>query len=90
MMGIPIKQMPYETVGDLFLTFPTNSPVTDYRHDLNLDTAVTSVSYTANGIHFQREIFSSSVDQVIVVRLSADQWRKISFTAELKHRRKSP
>jgi alpha-L-fucosidase 2 len=69
MMGIPIKQMPYETVGDLFLTFPTNATITDYRRDLNLDTAVESVSYTANGIHFKREIFSSPVDQVIVVRL---------------------
>jgi alpha-L-fucosidase 2 len=69
MMGIPIKQMPYETVGDLFLTFPTNATITDYRRDLNLDTAVESVSYTANGIHFKSEIFSSPVDQVIVVRL---------------------
>lgn len=84
MMGNPIKQMPYETVGDLFLTFPTNATVTDYRRDLNLDTAVAGVSYTADGVHFKREIFSSPVDQVIVVRLTADQWGKISFTAEMK------
>jgi alpha-L-fucosidase 2 len=84
MMGVPIKQMPYETLGDLFLTFPTNATVTDYRRDLNLDTAVAGVSYTADGVHFRREIFSSLVDQVIVVRLTADQWEKISFTAELK------
>ena len=81
MMGLPIKQMPYETVGDLFLTFPTNAPVINYRRDLNLDTAVASVSYTANGIHFKREIFSSPVDQVIVVRLTADKPGQISFTA---------
>jgi alpha-L-fucosidase 2 len=81
MMGIPIKQMPYETVGDLFLTFPTNAPVIDYRRDLNLDTAVAGVSYTADGVHFKREIFSSPVDQVIVVRLTADKPGQISFTA---------
>jgi alpha-L-fucosidase 2 len=84
MMGVPIKQMPYETVGDLFLTFPTNVPVTDYRRDLNLDTAVASVSCTADGVHFKREIFSSPVDQVIVVRLTADRWGKISFAAKLQ------
>jgi alpha-L-fucosidase 2 len=81
MMAKPLQQMPYETVGDLFLTFPTNAPVTDYRRDLNLDTAVASVSYTANGVHFQREFFSSPVDQVIVVRLTADKPGQISFTA---------
>ena len=53
----------------------------NYRRDLNLDTAVASVSYTANGVNFKREIFSSPVDQVIVVRLTADQPGQISFTA---------
>jgi alpha-L-fucosidase 2 len=81
MMAKPLKQMPYETVGDLYLSFPTNAAVEDYRRDLNLDTAVASVSYTANGVHFKREIFSSPVDQVIVVRLTADQPGQVSFTA---------
>jgi alpha-L-fucosidase 2 len=81
MMGNPIKQMPYETLGDLFLTFSTNATVMDYRRDLNLDTAVASVSYTADGVHFKREIFSSPMDQVVVVRLTADKPGQISFTA---------
>jgi len=81
MMAVPVREMPYETLGDLYLDFPTNVPVQDYRRDLNLDTAVASVSYTANGVHFKREIFASAVDQVIVVRLTADKPGQISFTA---------
>ena len=81
MMAKPVRQMPYETVGDLLLDFPTNATVENYRRDLNLDTAVASVSYTANGVDFKREIFSSAVDQVIVVRLTAGQPGQISFTA---------
>jgi alpha-L-fucosidase 2 len=84
MMAKPIGQMPYETVGDLFLEFPTNATVENYRRDLNLDTALAGVSYTANGVHFKREIFSSAVDQVIVVQLAADQPGQISFTAGMK------
>jgi alpha-L-fucosidase 2 len=84
LMARPLRQMPYETVGDLFLEFPTKPPVENYRRDLNLDTAVASVSYTANGVHFKREIFSSPVDQVIVVRLSADRPGQISFAAGMK------
>jgi alpha-L-fucosidase 2 len=84
MMARPIKQMPYEPAGDLLLTFPEAGTVSDYRRDLNLDTAVTRVAYAANGVRFTREIFSSPVDQVIVVRLTADRPGQISFTAGMQ------
>ena len=83
MMAKPLWQMPYETVGDLFLEFPTNATVENYRRDLNLDTAVATISYQANGVHFKREMFASPVDQVIVVRLTADRPGQISFTARM-------
>jgi len=84
MMAKPLKQMPYETIGDLFLEFPTAAPVENYRRELNLDTAVASVTYTSGGVKFTREIFSSPVDQVIVVRLTADKPGKISFTVGME------
>ena len=83
MMAVPLRQLPYQTLGDLFLDFSTNGSVTDYRRELNLDTAVATVSYVVNGVHFKREMFSSPVDQVIVVRLTADQPGQISFTARI-------
>jgi len=84
MMAVPLKQLPYQTLCDLFLEFPTNAAMADYRRDLDLDSAVASVSYTANGVRFRREVFASAVDQVIVVRLTADQPGRISFTASLR------
>ena len=81
MMAVPLREMPYETLGDLWLDFPTNATIENYRRDLDLDTAVASVSYTANGVHFKREIFSSPVDQVIVIHLTADKPGQITFTA---------
>ena len=83
MMAVPLREMPYETLGDLFLDFGTNAAVENYRRDLDLDTAVATVSYTANGVHFKREIFSSPVDQVIVIHLTADKPGQISFTASM-------
>ncbi|TAK92599.1 MAG: glycoside hydrolase family 95 protein [Verrucomicrobia bacterium] len=77
----PVRQMPYQTVGSLFLSFPETTNVENYRRDLNLDTAVASVSYVANGVKFTREVFSSPMDQVIVMRLTADRKSAISFTA---------
>jgi alpha-L-fucosidase 2 len=84
MMAKPLKQMPYQTVGDLLLTFPKHKTVEKYRRALNLDTAVASVSYTADGVKYRREYFSSPVDQVIIVSLTADKPGKITFTAGMK------
>ncbi len=85
MMAVPLHQMPYQTLGDLWLDFATNAgPVENYRRDLDLDTAVATVSYTANGVHFQREIFCSPVDQVIVIHLTADKPGQVSFNAGLR------
>jgi alpha-L-fucosidase 2 len=83
MMARPLWQAAYQPVGSLLLTFPDLATVQDYRRDLDLDTAIARVSYQANGVQFVREIFASPIDQVIVVRLSADQPGQIGFSARL-------
>jgi alpha-L-fucosidase 2 len=84
MIAKPRGQMPYETVGDLWLDFPQGTAVEDYRRDLNLDTAIAGVSFSANDVKFTREVFASPVDQVIVVRLTADRSGRLSFSATMK------
>jgi alpha-L-fucosidase 2 len=83
-MAKPLGQMPYQTVGDLFLDLPAPAPLADYRRELNLDTAIASVTYTVNGVAFRREVFASPVDQVIVVRLTADKSGQVTFVAGMK------
>jgi len=83
MMAHPLKQMPYEPVGDLKLSVPKIGDVSDYRRELDLDTAIARTTYTAAGVKFVREVFSSPVDQVIAVHLTADQPGKIDFTAAM-------
>jgi alpha-L-fucosidase 2 len=83
-MSKPLAQMQYETAGDLMLSFPDSSAVENYRRDLNLDTAVATVEYTADGTRFVRQVFASPADQVIVVRLAADKQGAVSFAAGLQ------
>ena len=71
-LGYPVEQMKYQPLGTLVLSFPSKDSAADYRHQLDLDTAVASTSYTQNGVRFRREVFSSPVDQVLVVRMTAD------------------
>jgi len=85
-LAVPSSEMSYEPAGDLILNFPEVVSVENYRRDLNLDTAVAGVSYTANGVHFSRSVFASPVDQVIVVRLTANKNGSISFNASCARR----
>lgn len=77
-IATPRGQMPYQTIGDLLLTFP-DSDYTDYRRDLDLDRAITTVRFTSNGIRFTRDVFASAPDNVIVMRLTASKPGSLSF-----------
>ncbi len=83
MMGIPYEQMKYQPLGDLLLHFPGHERATHYRRELDLDEAIARVTYMVDGITFTREILSSAVDQVLVVRISADRPNAVTFTADL-------
>ncbi|TCN38298.1 alpha-L-fucosidase 2 [Kribbella orskensis] len=82
-MGRPTEQMQYQPVGDLELTFPgiSETGVSAYRRELDLTTAITSVSYVADGVRHTRELFVSHPAQVLVMRLTADRPGSISFGA---------
>ena len=83
MQTYPRGHMKYQPLGDLWLNSPGHGEVTDYHRQLDLDTAIVRVSYRVDDANFTREVFSSPVDQVIVVRLTADKPGKISFTARI-------
>ena len=53
--------------------------VTGYRRALDIRNGIQTTSFTAGGVGYRREVFASNPDQVIVVRLQADQPRRISL-----------
>ena len=78
----PRGQMPYQTIGDLLLTFPAGE-VAEYRRELDLDTAVASVRYVKDDVRFSRQVFANAPHNVIVVRITADRPGSLSFTARM-------
>jgi alpha-L-fucosidase 2 len=84
LMGYPVEQMKYQSLGNLHLFFRNQDTVSQYQRWLDLETGISGVSYQARGITWKREVFSSHPDQVIVVRISADRPGSISFTANLR------
>ncbi|MCC6461688.1 MAG: glycoside hydrolase family 95 protein [Saprospiraceae bacterium] len=75
--------MPYQPAGHLRIDFPDHSTYSDYRRELNIADAVATSSYRCRGVHYRRETFASFADQVIVLRLSADQPGQISCSLSL-------
>ena len=75
----------YQVLGNLHLSFPddTHEPVENYRRELNLNEATAHVEFERAGVKFTREMFASAPDQVMVLRLSADHSKEISFEARL-------
>ena len=76
----PNSGMKYQPVGNLWIDFPGQGQVSSYYRDLDISKAIASVRYESEGVSYRREYFSSFTDQVILVRLSADQPGKISCT----------
>ncbi len=76
----------YQVLGNLHLAFlygNSNAPVTGYRRVLNLNDAVTDLEYERGRVAFTRQMFVSAPDQVMVLRLSADKSKQISFDLKL-------
>ncbi|MDQ6815466.1 MAG: glycoside hydrolase family 95 protein, partial [Bacteroidota bacterium] len=55
-----------------------------YYRDLNIHDAVATTRFTANGIAYTRQIFSSAPDQVIVIRLTADKLNSLNLKVSAK------
>lgn len=84
-INVTAHGMAYESLGNIVLDFKTpKATPTDYSRTLDLTDAVARVSYTADGVGYNREIFTSLADNVLVMRLTASKGRKISFTTSFK------
>lgn len=82
-IGIPRRLPPYQPLGDLWLRFSGHENFFDYRRELDLDSGIVTVTYRIGDAHFKREVFSTAMDQVIVIRLMCDKAGMISFSASM-------
>ena len=78
--------------GDLIFDFAAragmtpaefNAATTNYMRDLDLNTAISTVNYTFEGVDFQREVFVNHPDDVMVVRFTASQPNALNFDIEI-------
>ncbi len=82
-MGNPPFQAAFQPLGNLRLKFDVFGNAEDYRRALDVRHGIATVRYRCGGTVFTRECFISHPDGVLVLRLTASQPGKISFSAGL-------
>jgi alpha-L-fucosidase 2 len=80
---LPKYEADYQPFGDCYLRTPGLGDVTDYRRQLDISDAIAAVSYTAGGVHYKREYFASTPQQLIVSHITADKAGVINVDASL-------
>lgn len=71
--------MSYLTLGSLYIDFEGHEKATAYYRDLDLENATATIRYTFGGTTFTRTVYSSFVDNVIIVNIKASRNGTLSF-----------
>ena len=63
----------YQPMGDLFFKTGNSIGIKDYRRTLDIANSVLKISYSQDGVQYNREIFASFPDSVIVIKFMASR-----------------
>ncbi len=78
-MSTPLKQKPYQPFGDIYIAFKGHENYKNYTRELNIEEAISKVSYSVNGVDFKREVFSSYPSQIIAINLTSSKSKALNF-----------
>ena len=73
----------HQTMGDLFINFQKDKKIENYKRSLDMDKALVEVSYTSEGNNYSERVFSSAVDDVLVIELSTSAKDGLNFNLQL-------
>jgi alpha-L-fucosidase 2 len=82
-MSVPLRQEAYQPLGDLLLQFKGHDEAANYRRELDLDAALSTVRYSVGDVVYTRTAFSSQPDQVLVQRITSNDTGRLSFALRL-------
>ena len=70
--------MKYLPLGSLKLKLE-HKDVSDYHRELDLSTAIATTSYRYDGVKYERTVFASQTDSVIIIQLKASKKGELEF-----------
>ena len=72
----------FAPLGTLLINFEHKGEAGDYYRELDISKAISKTSYQVDDIHFSREYLISHPDQIMVVKLSADNKSALNFSVK--------
>jgi len=78
-MSVPLRQKAYQPFGNLIIELAGVEETSNYHRELDLEEAMTRVSFTSEGLQYHRESWVSYPDQVMAVRLTVNAKKKLNF-----------
>jgi alpha-L-fucosidase 2 len=78
-MNVPANGMSYQPAADLLLYFAGHENVQDYRRELDISRAISTVKYQQNGVEFTRTAFVSLAHNLLVIRCRASRKAALNF-----------
>ena len=75
----------YQPLGSLYIIDHNKGAVSQYRRELNLDSALVTDSYMRGGSAFTREYIASQPDQLIAIRLRGNINCQLALTSQVPH-----
>jgi alpha-L-fucosidase 2 len=79
----------YAPLGTLFLKFRNEGEAKNYRRELDISNAVSTVTCEVDGVRFTREYFISYPDQIMAIRLTASKPGALSFDVNFESQLKN-
>ncbi|MCB0684915.1 MAG: glycoside hydrolase family 95 protein, partial [Saprospiraceae bacterium] len=80
----------YAPLGTMYLSFLHKDSITDYRRQLDISNATSTITYMDGDVKIRREYFISHPDQVMVIRLTSSKLGALnfdlSFDSQLKYK----
>lgn len=73
----------YQIFGSLDIEYMMSGDVSDYRRELDLNTATATVTYTQGGVGFKREVIASYDKDVVVIHLSSSKDNALNFNVSM-------
>ncbi len=85
-MSVPLRQMAYQSFGDLLIERQgvDGGSVTGYRRSLDIENAVARVEFSSGDVQHVQEVLASFPAQVLAVRLSASGGGQLAFDARFQ------
>jgi alpha-L-fucosidase 2 len=73
----------HQTMGDLYINFQKEKKIENYTRSLSLNDALATVNYSSDGDKYSEKVFSSAVDDVLVIELTTTAKEGMNFSLKL-------